>query len=325
MSTRLNPTEDYKTSVLSGLSPSIITDCASRALSFWNYQSSQEIVYQDHLNRHLKEKLSQIKTQMEKATRDSDTEIATLQNKLISVQVSQQDLEKKTHELSDALREKTRKYNQMQELYNKLKRRTMYSQVQNAAADAVNQSLRDDIGSRHFSTESPGTMATAEALRGSTFAQASNRNQDILGESRTFQQPQNIGGGNNANPLASSLPRPLPRPVLSRRGDAERTSNYGLSETLGQHRQPLPVPGGRGSFVEPPRSSRAQPHVQSQMRSPSRRQPLGGLSANPAGGSALAGYGMSAGIKASRAPASASSPHGPKFNSIRSTPGFPPR
>ena len=145
------------------------------------------------------------------------------------MQVSQQDLEKKTHELSDALREKTRKYNQMQELYNKLKRRTMYSQVQTAAADAANQSLRDDIGSRHFSTESPGNMATAEILRGTTFAQVSNSNRDIQGENRTFQQPQNIGGGNNANPLlASSLPRPLARPVLSRRGDAERTSSTPL-------------------------------------------------------------------------------------------------
>lgn len=41
--TQLNPTEDYKTSVLSGLSPAIITECAGRALGFWSYQSSQEM------------------------------------------------------------------------------------------------------------------------------------------------------------------------------------------------------------------------------------------------------------------------------------------
>ena len=39
----LNPTEDYKTSVLSGLSPNVIMECAGRALSFWAYQTTQEM------------------------------------------------------------------------------------------------------------------------------------------------------------------------------------------------------------------------------------------------------------------------------------------
>lgn len=39
----LKPSEDYKTSVLSGLSPNVIIDCASRALSFWAYQVTQEM------------------------------------------------------------------------------------------------------------------------------------------------------------------------------------------------------------------------------------------------------------------------------------------
>jgi hypothetical protein len=40
----LNPTEDYKTSVLSGLSPNIIMECTGRALSFFAYQTSQEML-----------------------------------------------------------------------------------------------------------------------------------------------------------------------------------------------------------------------------------------------------------------------------------------
>lgn len=42
--TNLNPSEDYKTSVLSGLSPNAITECTSRALSFWAYQVTQEML-----------------------------------------------------------------------------------------------------------------------------------------------------------------------------------------------------------------------------------------------------------------------------------------
>lgn len=43
VSTKLNPTEDYKTSVLSGLAPGTIMECAGRGLAFWSYQSMQEM------------------------------------------------------------------------------------------------------------------------------------------------------------------------------------------------------------------------------------------------------------------------------------------
>lgn len=43
VSTILTPTEDYKTSVLSGLDPATIIECAGRALSFWTYQATQEM------------------------------------------------------------------------------------------------------------------------------------------------------------------------------------------------------------------------------------------------------------------------------------------
>lgn len=41
--TSLNPTEDYKTSILSGFSPAVIMECAGRGLSFWSYQMAQEM------------------------------------------------------------------------------------------------------------------------------------------------------------------------------------------------------------------------------------------------------------------------------------------
>lgn len=41
--THINPSEDYKTSVLSGLSPGVIMECAGRALSIYAYQTAQEV------------------------------------------------------------------------------------------------------------------------------------------------------------------------------------------------------------------------------------------------------------------------------------------
>lgn len=51
--TNLNPTEDYKTSVLSGLSPNVIMECAGRGLSFWAYQTTQEMSVSCLLSRTL--------------------------------------------------------------------------------------------------------------------------------------------------------------------------------------------------------------------------------------------------------------------------------
>lgn len=48
--TMLNPPEDYKTSVLSGLSPTIIMECAGRGLAFYSYQVTQEVYNQGATN-----------------------------------------------------------------------------------------------------------------------------------------------------------------------------------------------------------------------------------------------------------------------------------
>ena len=41
--TVLNPSEEYKTSVLSGLTPAVIMEVAGKGLSFWGYQAMQEV------------------------------------------------------------------------------------------------------------------------------------------------------------------------------------------------------------------------------------------------------------------------------------------
>lgn len=100
--TNLNPTEDYKTSVLSGLSPNIIMECSGRALSFWAYQTTQEMyallrlkqrheltnltsVYQEFASRSLTEKYTTLTTQMEKIINEANAEMSDLRNKMNSV------------------------------------------------------------------------------------------------------------------------------------------------------------------------------------------------------------------------------------------------
>ncbi|KAI2619239.1 hypothetical protein GGR54DRAFT_630786 [Hypoxylon sp. NC1633] len=128
----LNPSEDYKTSVLSGLSPNVIMECASRALSFWAYQATQEVVYQEYLGKTLTEKYSNLSVHLDKVINDANLEITSLQNKLTRM---------KNDELTQAYKEKNRKLLQTQELYDKLKRKAMLGQIQDAAEDAIDSTL----------------------------------------------------------------------------------------------------------------------------------------------------------------------------------------
>lgn len=97
--TALNPTEDYKTSVLSGLDPNTIMECAGRALLFWTYQTTQEMCvvlaaarhycvltansyYQEFLAKTLTDRYTGLNTQMDKVIHNANTEISTLQTRL---------------------------------------------------------------------------------------------------------------------------------------------------------------------------------------------------------------------------------------------------
>ncbi|KAI0833955.1 hypothetical protein F5Y06DRAFT_307273 [Hypoxylon sp. FL0890] len=143
----LNPSEDYKTSVLSGLSPNTIMECASRALSFWAYQATQEVVYQEHISKAVTEKYSSLNVHLDKVINEANLEITNLQNKLTrkspsaSFQIASDSLRRKNDELAQAYKEKNRKLLQIQELYDKLKRKAMLGQIQDAAEDAIDSTL----------------------------------------------------------------------------------------------------------------------------------------------------------------------------------------
>ncbi|KAG7111690.1 E3 ubiquitin-protein ligase CCNB1IP1 like [Verticillium longisporum] len=78
----LSPSDEYKTSVLSGLSPNIIMECAGRALSFWAYQTTQEIVYQKYLEKTLTDKYKALDMHLDKTVNEANAEIESIQGQL---------------------------------------------------------------------------------------------------------------------------------------------------------------------------------------------------------------------------------------------------
>ena len=78
----LNPSEEYKTSILSGLSPKTIMECAGRALSFWAYQTTQDICYQQYLYKNVQAKFSRLNLQLQKTVNEANSEMENLQQKI---------------------------------------------------------------------------------------------------------------------------------------------------------------------------------------------------------------------------------------------------
>ncbi|CZR63206.1 related to lactose regulatory protein [Phialocephala subalpina] len=287
--TNLNPTEDYKTSVLSGLSPHIIMECSGRALGFWAYQTTTEIVYQEYLAKNLGDKFSTLSTQMDKLIHDANSEISNLKNKLANIQVDQDTLRRRNEELNQAFREKSRKQMQTQELYDKLKRKAMLSQVQEAALDAVDHTVQASaIGNRFVDRvgNQPQNQPQPQRQPAPLFS-----NQP----SGAMQRPGMIGGGGTTMGPPITQPRPGENAWAGFSSQGSSQQNPPM-QTPSTHRQPL-APGN----VPTPRQgpSNLRPNSVPGLPGPQQRPPLSGLNVNRASPRGFAGYGMSAGLKVS--------------------------
>ncbi|PUU73384.1 hypothetical protein B9Z19DRAFT_1057872 [Tuber borchii] len=205
----LNPSDDYKTSVLSGLSPSIIIEICTPGLAFWTYQVTQEIFYQEHLAKSLRARGTEIQGENGKIIRDVMLKSLPCRIRLLGWVVGDE-LKRKNHELMQGWREKARKLAQTQELYDKLKRRTLTSQVQQAAVDQADQAL---YMTSHLPSDSRHSQDSISKYAGN-FPQQIRPSLDpeyIL----TGAKIGNIHGQNGAGPggrAVQSFQRPVRRP-----------------------------------------------------------------------------------------------------------------
>ncbi|KAK5107876.1 hypothetical protein LTR62_000586 [Meristemomyces frigidus] len=138
---KLQPSEDYKTSVLSGLSPALIMECAGRALAFYSYQAAQEVIYQDFLARSLTDKYANLSTEMDKIIHDANAEIVNLRDKLSIMHVEQKTLEQKNYDLENQIKLKSKTQQQLHAVYNRLKNQAMGPNIEMAAQRDAEQVL----------------------------------------------------------------------------------------------------------------------------------------------------------------------------------------
>ncbi|KAH9071656.1 hypothetical protein EDB83DRAFT_2505664 [Lactarius deliciosus] len=109
----LHPSNDYRTSVLSGLNPATILEICSRAISFWQYQIHQENSFQHAVVRSVNDKNAQLQKQLENLVREADSEINLLSGKLSDLE-RDLDLERrKNRDLQESSRERDKEYQKL--------------------------------------------------------------------------------------------------------------------------------------------------------------------------------------------------------------------
>ncbi|KAF9380785.1 cyclin B1 interacting protein 1, E3 ubiquitin protein ligase, partial [Mortierella sp. AD011] len=116
----LNPSQEYRSSVLSGLKPDIIMEICTRAMSFWTYQTSQEARYQEMAIKAREDKVNLLERQLQRMAKEFDIEIDALQK-------DNEQEKRKSADLSEQLDEKLRQLSKLQTLYEREKRRPLFS------------------------------------------------------------------------------------------------------------------------------------------------------------------------------------------------------
>ncbi|RAL15761.1 uncharacterized protein BO97DRAFT_174456 [Aspergillus homomorphus CBS 101889] len=262
VATSLNPSEDYKTSVLSGLDPNTIMECAGRALLFWAYQTTQEIFYQEFLGKTLTEKYANLNTQMDKIIQNANSEISALQARLSDMQTTQDELRKKNQELVDMYREKCNRFTQITNLYNLLKSRAMKSQMQTAASDSVTQTLSSLAppasrrGDPPFAAAAAATSHPVHAETGSSIPPQTPLHRYPVDREGVEQlhRHQRSGTGSSKGAKQKADAAAMPPPPGRLLGDP-RSYDASTTSTTNQHRTRL-----GGSTTRPSTGASQLPH-----------------------------------------------------------------
>ncbi|KII95823.1 hypothetical protein PLICRDRAFT_129839 [Plicaturopsis crispa FD-325 SS-3] len=121
----LRPSNDYKTSVLSGLSPSIILEICGRAIAFWQYQIHQENSFQQAVVRNLNDKSAQAQKQLDNVVREANGEIGLLGNKVSELERDLEVERRKVRDLQDASRERDKEYTRLKTQFDRIKRKAL--------------------------------------------------------------------------------------------------------------------------------------------------------------------------------------------------------
>ncbi|KAG0044372.1 hypothetical protein BGZ83_010407 [Gryganskiella cystojenkinii] len=208
----LNPSQEYRSSILSGLRPEIVMDICTRAISFWTYQTAQEARFQELAQRNLEDNHCAVERQLQKMTREVNLELAALQKDL------EQEKRKAAH-LNEQLDEKSRQLTKVQTLYDRQKRRPLFPALEQQSQQQQQQQPFLPLGAQPASStygwNNPYSLYhTPVVMRGPT-----GMNAGIIPvvEPPSYPAYQPLGALVSSPMLAPQKPHPIPNSLFSPR------------------------------------------------------------------------------------------------------------
>ncbi|CAG8562877.1 11698_t:CDS:10, partial [Ambispora gerdemannii] len=253
----LNPSEDYKSSVLSGLRPDFIMEICTRALSFWTYQTTQEACFQEMLYKNLEDNQRLLFITIHHLLTGISSSSA-LREKVSALQKEIELEKRKSHDLSEQLQEKGRQFSKLQVMYDKLKRRTLVPAMQQTVQNvAGNNSISGISGTSINNLGGNGNMGSRQVPIGIQ----SNTQRRQFGENLGNLNHPTWPGGGKENPHDPFYGPPLPpqhhyHPNVKRTPQQTLPSqgyrNYREVTPNGQPRNPYSMGQNSGIIMMPP-------------------------------------------------------------------------
>lgn len=191
-------------------------------------------IYQEYLAKTLTEKYNTLNIHLDKVVNNATSEMNILNQQLsskeifhpqnivvnccVDMQIDQDRLKAENTSLVAAFREKHRKYQQTQELYDRLKRKEMTAATQSAAFDSVeevlgNVSSRQGLGIPSRNTQYPAGPAMSAQRGPQPTSYDSNGGEHLPTHQRTGSNHSQGSGG-------------MPPPPLRRLGGLDRPLGY---------------------------------------------------------------------------------------------------
>ncbi|KRX85257.1 E3 ubiquitin-protein ligase CCNB1IP1 [Trichinella sp. T6] len=126
----LNLSDHFKAMVLAGQKPEIIIEICSNALTFWNYQIYQESLYQEWVNKKLREQSLVAEQQYQELIGKLQAEIRTMKIKLEEAEKDARTVLDRYEELASKYNDKVRDNFKLVNNYESLRRRSVDSTFQ---------------------------------------------------------------------------------------------------------------------------------------------------------------------------------------------------
>jgi E3 ubiquitin-protein ligase CCNP1IP1 len=221
------------------------------------------------------------------------------------MKVDHDSLRRKNEELALAFREKSRKHLQTQELYDKLKRRAMLGQVQEAALDAVDHTIQASVAGNRFTdrVSNEPQRPPPPLFSNEQHSTIHNLGTQVHSSEAPMGMERASAGGWAGFSSQGSVQRKTFVRLIS-------TFTSAYSNVIVLENRPIQTPSTHrhrlGSGIGPGQgislANRQPSHVANTpvlSRRVSPREPLASLSGNIGNPSGFAGYGMSAGLKVS--------------------------